>query len=130
MLVLLLIVNIAGQFFVNVSMNVGVVFGPALAGFALAFGATFRQLFLAAAVGCLAAMVIAAVWFREYDLIPSLLTVLQDVNSPHADMAAETLLGFQLATSLRKNIDGIISDGTLVRLIRETPPPVIPKYEK
>ena len=34
----------------------------------------------------------AAVWFREYDLIPTLLTVLQDANSPHADLAAETLL--------------------------------------
>ncbi len=35
----------------------------------------------------------AAVWFREYDLIPTLLTVLQDANSPHADLAADTLLG-------------------------------------
>ncbi len=34
----------------------------------------------------------AAVSFREYDLIPTLLTVLQDVNSPHADMAAEAML--------------------------------------
>ena len=34
----------------------------------------------------------ATVWFREYDLIPTLLTVLQDANSPHADLAAETLL--------------------------------------
>ena len=49
----------------RIAMNVGVVIGPALAGFALALGWTFRQLFLAAAVGCLAAMVIAAAWFRE-----------------------------------------------------------------
>jgi len=37
-----------------------------------------------------------------------------------ANEAAETLLGFKFQTSLRKNIDRIISDGTLVRLIRET----------
>jgi len=37
-----------------------------------------------------------------------------------ANEAAEKLLGFRLATSLRKNIDRIVADGTLVRLIRET----------
>ncbi|MCK4601863.1 MAG: PAS domain-containing protein, partial [Phycisphaerae bacterium] len=37
-----------------------------------------------------------------------------------ANEAAEKLLGFKLAGSLRKNIDRIISDGTLVRLVRET----------
>ena len=37
-----------------------------------------------------------------------------------ANEAAEKLLGFKLTGSLRKNIDRIISDGTLVRLIRET----------
>ncbi|MDY6913930.1 MAG: ATP-binding protein [Planctomycetota bacterium] len=37
-----------------------------------------------------------------------------------ANEAAEKLLGFKLAGGLRKNIDRIISDGTLVRLIRET----------
>lgn len=37
-----------------------------------------------------------------------------------ANEAAEKLLGFRLAGSLRKNIDRILSDGTLVRLIRET----------
>ena len=37
-----------------------------------------------------------------------------------ANEAAEKLLGFKLESSLRKNIDRIISDGTLVRLIRET----------
>jgi len=37
-----------------------------------------------------------------------------------ANDAAEQLLGFKLAHSLRKNIDHIIHDGTLVRLIRET----------
>ncbi len=36
-----------------------------------------------------------------------------------ANDAAERLLGFKLAHSLRKNIDHIIHDGTLVRLIRE-----------
>ena len=34
----------------------------------------------------------AAVWFREYDLIPTLLTILQDANSRHAGLAAETML--------------------------------------
>jgi two-component system phosphate regulon sensor histidine kinase PhoR len=37
-----------------------------------------------------------------------------------ANEAAEKLLDFRLATSLRKNIDRIVADGTLVRLIRET----------
>ena len=37
-----------------------------------------------------------------------------------ANEAAEKLLGFKLGGSLRKNIDQIISNGTLVRLIRET----------
>jgi len=37
-----------------------------------------------------------------------------------ANEAAEGLLGFKLKTALRKNIDRISSDGTLVRLIRET----------
>ncbi|MCL2701115.1 MAG: ATP-binding protein [Phycisphaerae bacterium] len=37
-----------------------------------------------------------------------------------ANESAERLLGFKFATSLRKNIDGILSDNTLVRLIRET----------
>jgi len=37
-----------------------------------------------------------------------------------ANGAAEQLLRFKLAHSLRKNIDHIIHDGTLVRLIRET----------
>ncbi len=37
-----------------------------------------------------------------------------------ANEASEKLLGFKLSGALRKNIDRIISDGTLVRLIRET----------
>jgi len=37
-----------------------------------------------------------------------------------ANEAAEELLDFKLDTSLRKNIDRIFSDGSLVRLIRET----------
>jgi HEAT repeat protein len=37
--------------------------------------------------GCL-----AAVWFCEYDLIPTLLSVLEDRSKANADMAAETLL--------------------------------------
>ena len=37
-----------------------------------------------------------------------------------ANDTAEKLLGFKLAHSLRKNVDQIVHDGTLVRLIRET----------
>jgi len=37
-----------------------------------------------------------------------------------ANNAAEKLLMFKLAGSLKKNIDRVISDGTLVRLVRET----------
>ena len=37
-----------------------------------------------------------------------------------ANKSAEKLLGFSLKHSLRKNIDHVIQDGTLVRLIRET----------
>jgi two-component system phosphate regulon sensor histidine kinase PhoR len=37
-----------------------------------------------------------------------------------ANQAAEKLLDFKLENSLRKNIDRVFSDGTLVRLIRET----------
>ena len=49
----------------RVAMNLGVVIGPATAALALAWGASFRELFLAAAVGCLATMIISAVWIRE-----------------------------------------------------------------
>jgi hypothetical protein len=34
----------------------------------------------------------AAVWFREYDLVPTLLAVLQDAANNHADLAAATML--------------------------------------
>jgi len=37
-----------------------------------------------------------------------------------ANTAAERLLGFKLTHSLRKNIDHIIDDGVLVKLVRET----------
>lgn len=37
-----------------------------------------------------------------------------------ANQAAERLLGFELSTALRENIERVISDGTLVRLVRET----------
>ena len=36
-----------------------------------------------------------------------------------ANEAAEGMLGFKLSESLRKNIDRVLSDGTLVRLVRE-----------
>jgi len=34
----------------------------------------------------------AAVWFREYDLIPALITALEDQSNPHAELAGNTLL--------------------------------------
>jgi len=37
-----------------------------------------------------------------------------------ANEAAEKLLDFELSASVRKNVDRVFSDGTLVRLIRET----------
>jgi len=49
----------------RVAMNLGVVVGPATAALALARGASFRELFLAAAVGCAATMAISFVWIRE-----------------------------------------------------------------
>ena len=49
----------------RVAMNLGVVIGPAVAGIALGYGATFRELFLSAAAGCVFMVVIMAVWIRE-----------------------------------------------------------------
>ncbi len=49
----------------RVAMNLGVVLGPALAGLALGWGATFRELFLAAATGCGLMVVMMAIWIRE-----------------------------------------------------------------
>jgi len=49
----------------RVSMNLGVVLGPAAAGLALGWGASFRQLFLAAAVGCSIMVGMVVLWVRE-----------------------------------------------------------------
>lgn len=49
----------------RVAMNLGVVIGPALAGVALGWGASFRGLFLSAAAGCALMVVMMAVWIRE-----------------------------------------------------------------
>jgi MFS family permease len=49
----------------RVGMNLGVVLGPAAAGVALGMGASFRELFLAAACGCLAFTLAALAWIRE-----------------------------------------------------------------
>ena len=46
----------------------------------------------------------AAVWFCEYDLIPTLLTVLQDPGGGHAGLAAEALL--ELLESLYDELAG------------------------
>ena len=49
----------------RVAMNTGVVIGPALAGLALGFGASYRELFLSAAAGCALMVVMMAIWIRE-----------------------------------------------------------------
>jgi MFS family permease len=49
----------------RVSMNLGVVLGPAVAGLALGWGASFRQLFLAAAAGCLLMVVVVVLRVEE-----------------------------------------------------------------
>jgi MFS family permease len=49
----------------RVAMNLGVVIGPALAGIALGLGASYRELFLTAAGGCVVMVVMMAVWIRE-----------------------------------------------------------------
>jgi HEAT repeat protein len=46
----------------------------------------------------------AAVWFREYDLLPTLLKVLEDTSQPNADLAAATLL--QLTEQLYEELAG------------------------
>jgi MFS family permease len=50
---------------IRTAMNVGVVLGPAVGGLALAFGASFRVMFLAAAGGCLVFLVMILVWIEE-----------------------------------------------------------------
>jgi MFS family permease len=47
------------------AMNVGVVGGPPIGGLALTLGASFRQLFVAAAIGCLSFLVLTAVFIHE-----------------------------------------------------------------
>ncbi len=47
------------------AMNVGVVGGPPIGGLALHLGASFRELFVAAAIGCLSFLVLIAVSVRE-----------------------------------------------------------------
>ena len=49
----------------RVAMNLGVVVGPAVAGLALGLGATFRELFLAAAAGCALMVLMMMAWIRE-----------------------------------------------------------------
>lgn len=63
----------------------------------------------------------AAVWFREYDLIPTLITALEDQSNPNAAKAGETML--QLAEQLyaelaspRKN-DGHLSPQIIRRRV-------------
>jgi MFS family permease len=49
----------------RVAMNLGVVLGPAAAGIALGWGVSFRQLFLAAAAGCLVMLAMVLAWVDE-----------------------------------------------------------------
>ena len=49
----------------RVAMNTGVVIGPAAGGIALGWGTSFRQLFLAAAVGIVLITVLMLVWIHE-----------------------------------------------------------------
>jgi len=49
----------------RIAMNIGVVLGPAAAGLAIAFGASFQELFLAAATGCLVFTIATLLWIRE-----------------------------------------------------------------
>ena len=50
---------------IRTAMNVGVVLGPAVGGLALNLGATFRAVFLCAAAGCAAFLVMILVWVEE-----------------------------------------------------------------
>jgi MFS family permease len=50
---------------IRTAMNAGVVLGPAVGGLALALGASFRDMFLAAAGGCLLFLVMILVWIEE-----------------------------------------------------------------
>lgn len=50
---------------IRTAMNVGVVLGPAVGGLALALGASFRAMFLAAAGGCLVFLVMILLWIEE-----------------------------------------------------------------
>ena len=47
------------------AINVGVVGGPPIGGLALTLGASFRELFVAAAIGCLSFLALVAVFLRE-----------------------------------------------------------------
>ena len=47
------------------AMNAGVVGGPPIGGLALALGASYRQLFVAAAIGCVSFLGLTAVFIRE-----------------------------------------------------------------
>jgi HEAT repeat protein len=46
----------------------------------------------------------AVVWFHEYDLVPTLLNVLEDHRNPNADLAAQTLQ--EMAKQLYEQLEG------------------------
>jgi MFS family permease len=50
---------------IRTAMNVGVVLGPAAGGLALGFGASFRDVFLSAALGCAGFLVLILIWVQE-----------------------------------------------------------------
>jgi len=43
---------------------------------------------------------------------------------------AEPVLRHRIATNFQAQAEGMTAEDLIARLIRETPPPVIPKYEK
>jgi len=50
---------------IRTAMNVGVVLGPAVGGFALSLGVSFRNVFLCAAAGCAAFLALILIWVEE-----------------------------------------------------------------
>ncbi len=50
---------------IRTAMNVGVVIGPAAGGLALGAGVSFREIFLSAAVGCGAFLILIVIWVQE-----------------------------------------------------------------
>jgi MFS family permease len=72
----------------RVAMNLGVVVGPAAAGLALGLGVTFRELFLAAAVGC--ALMVALMYFTIRESRP------ESATAPEKHRDAQGRSGYRI----------------------------------